>query len=110
MSQLKLFDRKQERSKRDMALNLFETFRGDLLAAARAVADELAEKNGRVTAPDVLAVLRDRGLGDALDEVDRRFMGAVFRAGTGWKRIGWEPGGSHGRPVSIWARSEKRVG
>lgn len=97
------FNFRIERAKRDSALNLFELYRGDLLDAARAVADELAHLNGRVTAPEVLSTLRERGFSEALDKVDRRFMGAVFR--QGWKRIGWEPMGSHGRPVSIWQKA-----
>lgn len=98
------FDRAAEARKRDRALDLLETYRGDLVDAARAVAEEIAGRVGHVTSPEVLAELRERGLGEALDSVDRRFMGAVFR--KGWRRVGLDNSGSHRRPVSVWVRQK----
>lgn len=105
MSQFTLpFNLFVEKAERDRALDLFEENRRELLSAARKCANELYSLNGRVTAPEVFASLRAGGWGDALDQVDPRFMGGVFREGTGWRRVGWENEGSHRRPVSIWVR------
>jgi hypothetical protein len=98
MNQLSMF----EATARDRALDLLEKHRGDLVAVARSVANRIAIRNGTVTSPEVLAEMRAIGLGDALDTVDRRFMGCVFR--TGWKRVGYSPEGSHKRPVAVWQR------
>jgi hypothetical protein len=99
----------QEAKARDQALDLFEVHRADLVEMARAVAIELAQTNGRVSGPEVTAELRKRGLGEALDSVDRRFMGAVFRAGKCWVRVGWESIGSHNQPVSVWKLASERA-
>lgn len=100
------FDPEKERVARDRALNLFERTRQELLAVARVIALEIFQVRGRVTAPEVFGLLKDRGFEEALGQVDPRFMGAVFREGSGWRRIGWENKGSHRRPVSIWVRKE----
>lgn len=89
---------------RDQALNLIEHHRSDIVGMARAIAADIDSVRKRVTSPEVLAELRRLGYSQALDQYDRRFMGAVFRAGSGWKRIGWEPTGSHCRPVAIWTK------
>ncbi len=88
--------------RRDEALDLLAKYRTELVEAARAFALHLAHEHGRVTSPQVIRAMRDAGWGSRLDQVDARFMGAVFR--KGWERIGYEPGGSHARPVSIWKR------
>lgn len=93
-----------EAAARDRALDLIETHRAPLVDAARAVAIEIAETHGRVTSPEVLRELVRRGYDTHTP--DRRFMGVVFRRGAGWSRIGWEPTGSHCRPVAIWTRKE----
>ncbi len=102
------FDLTAERAKRDRALDLFEVNRSDLLCAARQAALDLVILNGRVTAPEVFALLRARGYEEPLKTVDPRFMGAVFRSGSGWHRVGWENKGSHRRPVSIWVQTPER--
>lgn len=103
------FNFKLEARKRDSALDLFEVHRAELLAAAREVALELAAANEQVTAPEVLEVLRERGHADSLEKVDRRFMGAVFRSGKGWERVGFANRGSHRQPISVWKRASKAV-
>lgn len=90
---------------RDHALELFETHRSDLVLAAKAIAEQIAREKGRVTSPEIITILRRSELAARIDEVDRRFMGAVFR-GPAWKRIGFESTGSHKRPVSIWRLAE----
>lgn len=102
--QMTLFDQRAERKKRDAALDLLEEKRRVLIAMAKAAAMEIWSKHGRVTGPEVFALLVEWGNAETLAAVDPRFMGAVFRIGAGWKRAGYEPQGSHGRPVSIWTR------
>ncbi len=93
-----------ETAARDAALDLLEEHRAPLIEIARAVAQELAIRHGRVTSPDVVQELRARGYGDMIDAVDKRFMGAVFRSGNGWERIGFENLGSHRQPISVWRK------
>lgn len=102
--QLDMFVR-EERVDRDSALDLLERTRKKIVATARQVAAELVQKHGEVTSPHVLRVMRERGHGDALDAVDARFMGAVFRHGEGWEKDGYRcDGASHNRPVAAWKR------
>jgi hypothetical protein len=68
---------------------------------AKIVAREIAKAKGRVTSVEVLAELRQRGYSDLRDT---RWLGCIFR--RGWRRIGWEPTGSHCRPVAIWTLRE----
>lgn len=91
-----------EAAARDRALDLLEEHRAPMIEMAKMIAEWIAKKKGRVTSTDVICELRARGYGELLDSVDKRFLGAVFRAGKGWKRIGFESTGSHRRPVSIW--------
>lgn len=94
-----------ETLQRDHALDLLAAARADLIAEARVVADLIHREHGRVTAVEVLRFmgqLDETGLRTRL--IDRRFVGVVFR--KGWKRIGYEPTGSHKRPVSIWTKEE----
>jgi hypothetical protein len=88
---------------RDRALDLFDQHRSFLVSVAHAIAEEIAREHGRVSSPEVLSTMKARGYEEALQQVDRRFMGAVFREGRGWRRVGFENKGSHKRPVSIWA-------
>lgn len=69
----------------------------DLLTQARRVAKRLARKNGYVTSTQVLSHL------DVPEDVDKRFMGQVFGKSRGWRRVGFEKTGSHGRPVTVWS-------
>jgi hypothetical protein len=73
-----------------------------VIELARGVARTLALQHGRVTSSGVLQAMRDQGMGDEIDAVDRRFMGCVFR-GRGWQQIGWETSGSHRRRQPVWA-------
>lgn len=92
-----------EAQKRDQVLDALARFRAEVIRHARAAAEELFARDGSVTAPRVLALMRERGHGPLLDSVDARCVGVVFR--SGWTRVGWEPEGSHGRPVAVWGRS-----
>jgi hypothetical protein len=77
-----------------------EPSKNQLVLAGRRIAIELANRDGSVTSTKVLAEMRVRGY--EVDSAEKRFMGAVFR--KGWTRIGYEPTGSHNRPMSIWTR------
>lgn len=103
-AQAELFDLKVERRKRDAALDLLDKRRAELIARAHQIATYFCRENGTVTSPQVIAELKKEGA-PGLDEVDPRFMGAVFRAGRGWRRIGYRAAGSHARPVSVWTFS-----
>lgn len=92
-----------EEVKRDAALDTLELSRAELIADAKVHAVRIATETGTVTSTQVLASMRASGHGDDLDRYDRRWMGAVFRRGTGWKRVGWSSTGSHCRPVAVWA-------
>lgn len=93
-----------EEEKRDRILDLLEATRGNLIDAAKKVAERIHAKRGRVTSTDVLKVLRSHPKWAAVvASVDPRFMGPVFR--KGWVRIGYEPSGSHQRPVSVWRKA-----
>jgi hypothetical protein len=87
---------------RDAALDALEEHRAEVIELARGVARTLALQHGRVTSSGVLQAMRDQGMGDEIDAVDRRFMGCVFR-GRGWQQIGWETSGSHRRRQPVWA-------
>lgn len=102
--QLDLLFQAQERERN---LDLFETHRANELAVARAVAHHLAIKTGRTTSPEVLTEMRRLGYGNLLEGKDLRFMGAVFRSGDVWKKLGYSDTGSHRRPVPIWGLKQK---
>lgn len=89
-----------EEQKRDAVLDRMEITRADLISIARMTARDIAAENGTVTSPEVFAQMKADGYGPDLSACDPRWMGAVFR--RGWKRVGWESGGSHGRPVARW--------
>lgn len=92
-----------EVTKRDDALDMLAAHRARLVAIAKATALWLAERDGQITAPEALQQMRAQGV-PGVDAVDPRFIGCIFRKGTGWQRMGWSPTGSHGRPVAIWGR------
>lgn len=107
MTQANLFDR--EAHARDVALDRIEWSRAKLVKHGRAVAVTLCARNGRVTSTEVMTEMMrqakdDAGLAEELDGADPRWLGAVFRGGTGWRRIGWDHSGSHKRPVAVWTR------
>ena len=106
MRQLNLFDQKAEERKRDEALDELEEHRADLISRAAQIAREIATESGTVTSSAVLAVLR-RECPQSMTGIDCRFMGAVFRRGRGWLRLGWSPEGSHSRPVSVWKLADE---
>jgi hypothetical protein len=94
-------------AERDEVLDTLQRARADLIRFAEAVADSLFIKNGTVTSTEVLDYLRTEEspeIKHALSSVDPRFLGAVFRKGKGWKRLGYAPTGSHARPVAIWTK------
>ena len=94
----------REKKKRDEALDLLEERRAELIAVAKKTALDIALRTGTVTSTEVFERLRNEGWGAHLDAVDPRFMGAVFRKGGGWERVGYVQIGSHGRPVAQWRR------
>jgi hypothetical protein len=112
--QLGLFDRPpppdpvkrrvREKAKRDGVLDVFAATRAALIRRATEIALKLATDTGTVTSVQVFDVMRSEGLGPMLDEVDPRWIGAVFREGNGWRRKTYISDGSHGRPVSVWER------
>ena len=106
MRQLDLFDEQSEERKRDEALDALEVSRADLISRAMQIAREIATESGTVTSSQVLAVLR-REYPQAMAGIDCRFVGAVFRRGRGWLRLGWSPEGSHSRPVSVWKLADE---
>lgn len=94
---------------RDRQLDLLEEHRGDLVEEAREIAQRIASGRGTVTSAQVLSVMRSTPrLARMMDGKDPRFMGAVFRAGKGWRRVGWSPVGSHKRPCAVWELRKDR--
>lgn len=91
----------QETRERDAALNLLEQIREELVVKAKAIAVRIAHVQGRVTSVEVSRELW-RDYPEAMQGVDARFLGCVFRDGGQWERLGWESTGSHRRPVAIW--------
>lgn len=94
------FDRAREREARDLALDMLERTRAELIAIGKAAAVVLVARNGKVTSTDVRKYMVERGYGDKMAKVDPRWLGTLFR--RGWTRVGYETTGSHGRPVSVW--------
>lgn len=91
----------REAEKRDAALDLLREHRRELIEKARSIAVELAKKAGTVTSTEVLSEMTARGI--VMGDVDRRFMGAVFKGGPNkWERASFAAVGSHCRPVSVW--------
>lgn len=86
---------------RDIALGRVEAAHAADVRVATELAIGLARERGSVTSVEVWAELARRG--HTLDG-DPRWMGAVFR--RGWRRVGWDITGSHGRPVARWTLAE----
>lgn len=93
---------RNETAARDHALDQLEKWRSGLVEIGREIAIQLARRRNRVTSVEVFAEMRAQGYDEALDAVDPRWMGAVFREEI-WQREGWETTGSHRRPVAIWS-------
>ncbi|MDQ3170305.1 MAG: hypothetical protein M3Q55_09235 [Acidobacteriota bacterium] len=91
-------------AERDRALDLLALARASLITEACKVALSIARSNGRVTSVEVVDAMKRLGFTASLAAHDRRWLGAVFRKGGGWRRLGYEPTGSHARPVAIWGR------
>jgi hypothetical protein len=87
---------------REDALDKLEEYRSGLVEIGRDVAIALAKRRNRITSVEVFAELRAQGYDAALDAVDPRWMGVVFREDI-WQREGWETTGSHRRPVAVWS-------
>jgi hypothetical protein len=94
-------EQRKECEKRDRILNRLARTRSRLVSQAYKIALQLARQNGRVSAPEVLRIMRKRKY-RGLKNIDPRFMGVVFR--TGWERIGLAWHGSHGQAVTVWQR------
>lgn len=103
--QASFFDKKKQTKLRDEALDNLEEHRTELIAIGRKIAIQMATLHGRTCGPQVMNEMRKRNV-PGIDQVDPRFMGAIFRGGVGWKRVGYEPIGSHGGTVSIWEIDE----
>ena len=86
---------------RDDALSRLAAHRKGLIDAAVAIALSIARDEGSVTSPQVMEVMLRQGLLTQGDDIDRRFLGVVFRHKR-WRRVGWSESGSHKRPVPIW--------
>lgn len=101
-----------EESKRDDGIDRVSGKYADLVAAAIPIALRICAEKGRVTSVEVGAEMeadsryaaRMAWVPPGKKEPERRWLGAVFRRGNGWKRIGFESTGSHARPVAIWTR------
>ena len=105
-AQLQLIaEREAQRRERDAALDRIEATRAQLISIADKLARELVRKSGRVTSSDVFREMKALGYGPLLASYDPRWMGAVFRKGKGWQRVGWVNDGSHSRPVAVWAEA-----
>lgn len=95
----------QEQMELDLAIDLLHEHRADQIAIAREIAEQMAAQFGTVTSSNVFAVMRMRG--DLREDLDPRWMGAVF-SGKRWERVGFVPNGSHRRPVSVWKLKENQ--
>ena len=98
----------RETDAREAALDNLDRYRVGLVEIAREIAVRLAQRRSRITSVEVFAEMRAQGYDEALDAVDPRWMGAVFREEI-WFREGWETTGSHRRPVAIWSLRDPRA-
>lgn len=94
-------DQEEEIARKEQALNTFEVTRKSLIQRGKEIANELYAKNGSVTSPQVVDRLEKENF-PGINQVDRRFMGAVFR--KGWERVGFVAEGSHSQPISKWVQ------
>lgn len=100
-------DKKSAAEKRDDGIDRVSSKYDDLVEAAKVVAMRIYTERGRVTSVEVVTEMEsDPRYAERMRETtqERRWLGAVFRKGSGWVRIGWESKGSHARPVAIWRR------
>lgn len=95
-------DQQTEAAKRDAILDTLEVVRVDLVRLGKEAAVYLSAMEGGVTSVRVAEWLRAQGHGPAMDAVDARWMGCLFR--SGWRRVGYAPVGSHKRPCAVWER------
>ena len=103
-----------EEQKRDEGIDQVSGKYLDLVAAGFPIALQICAEKGRVTSVEVGAAMeadsryatRMAWVAPGKTEPERRWLGAIFRRGNGWKRIGFESTGSHARPVAIWTRDE----
>jgi len=88
--------------------NQLEHNRKELIDEAHAVAVALCEIQGQVTSTEVLKLLRHFPETERLlEEADPRFMGAVLNPSRGFREVGREKTGSHGREVRVWELDEE---
>jgi hypothetical protein len=93
--------------KRDEGIDRVSSKYDDLVEAAKVVAMRIYTERGRVTSVEIVTEMEsDPRYAERMRSTaqERRWLGAVFRKGTGWVRVGWESKGSHARPVAIWQR------
>lgn len=111
MSQQQTFDFQPQKTvwsdsravQRDAVLDRLEQTRAELINVAKQVALQIWRRDGEVSSPQVLAEMkRNSTLASKIASVDKRFMGAVFRKGNGWRRLRFDPAGSHAQPISVW--------
>ena len=98
------FDPVVEKKARDEALERLSRVRKHLVEKANEVAIRIALGRGTVTSTEVFDEMFHMGHADAMNMVDPRWMGAVFRKGRGWIKVGYATQGSHGRPIPVWKR------
>lgn len=89
-------------AERDEALDLLERTRAHLIAVARHFRDQILNERQSVTSTQVFNRMKAHGYAIEMATVDPRWMGAVFRASEGLRRIGWINVGSHARPCAVW--------
>lgn len=93
-----------ENERKDRVLDELEKTRASLITIAETIANRIDQAKGCVTSTDVFQEMIARGYDAEIAQVDKRFMGAVFRPSKGWARVGYAPLGSHARPISIWRK------
>lgn len=96
------FNSEIEKAKRDAALDNLERTRAFLISEGKKIAIQMAQETGTTTGVRVMQEMLKQEYAPLLDEVDRRFMGAVFGRSKIWVRIGFENKNSHGGLCSIW--------
>lgn len=92
----------KQRRARDAALDTLEQTRQSLISIASGVARDICREHGQVTSSDVFRRMKTLGYEPQLRAYDKRWMGAVFRANQGWRKVGQRNDGSHSRPISVW--------
>lgn len=81
---------------RDATLDMFEDYRPDFLAQARAIAKDICKERGTCTVDEVRKVCPPP------KSVDPRVMGAIFRS-TEFEKVSYENSGRrdcHARPIA----------